>query len=79
MFITKSFSFIISLQIGSALEDRIRFKRRVSLKHLIQMKVLGKHYSNPQEHDILNCFLWLCIDFLAPGLKSGISEIPSGY
>lgn len=79
LFITKSFSFIISLQIGSALNDRIGFKSRVSLKYLIQMKVFSKHYSTPLEHKLLNCFLWLCIDFSAPGLKKGVSGIHSGY
>lgn len=79
LFIAKSFSFIISLQIGSALEDRIRFKSRVSLKHLLQMKVFGKHCSNPLEHKLLNCFLWLCIDFSAPALQTGVSGIHSGY
>lgn len=75
LFIAKSFSFIISLQIGSALEDRIRFKSRVSLKHSLQMKVFSKHYSNALEHKLLSCFLWLCT---APGLKTGISGIHSG-
>lgn len=43
------------------------------------MKVFSKHYSNPLEHKLLNCFLWLSIDFSAPGLKTGVSGIHSGY
>lgn len=42
------------------------------------MKVFGKHYSNPLEHKLLKCFLWLCIDFSAPGLKTAVSGIHSG-
>lgn len=43
------------------------------------MKAFSKHYSNSLEHKLLNCFLWLCIDFSAPGLKTGVSGIYSGY